>query len=166
MNDLNWRESLKKEIRQIDQYEEDNKKRLHDDPDRRDADAERDYSEMLHRIGLDANQVFGGETWRSSRTGLGSRSTHRLRPLASRGSTVRSTRHPLGDTESELVNFIAQHDFHKYIMDGEMKRQIRKMRRRIFELQRSGTVSRVSERSLLHSRGMRVPPLSGQRSVN
>ena len=88
-NDLNWREALTKEHKIIDQHYEDNKQR--ENPV---SEHEKDYQEMLARVGLDVSRVPGGMTWRptdsrsSSRMGI-SRNTQRLRPIKSRGSTAR-----------------------------------------------------------------------------
>merc|ERR1711970_866696 len=46
----------------------------------------------------------------------------------------------LNETEAAMVNFLQDHSFGKYIGDEEIAHSVRKMRRRLFELQRSGAV--------------------------
>ena len=69
------------------------------------------------------------------------------------------------DAEIEMCKFLQNHSFDKYVGDKEIKRSIRKMRRRIYELQRAGLVI-PSERSMIgqpHAMSMSHP---GRRTVN
>merc|ERR1711907_60710 len=87
---------------------------------------------------------------------------------------------PADEAEMEMIRFLGRHNFSKYVGDRQVKRSIRRMRRRIFELQRTGLVE-PSPRSEIVSRyqrpsggpgtmemlppehvGIMPPPLSGR----
>merc|ERR1712216_294764 len=162
VNDLNYREMLTKEqVQQAKYYEANEAKEQELTRERED----RAYQEMVERVGHGA-RMPGPETWRRSGGGHGLPSTRRLMPI-SQSTTHRQRerlREPQTEAEKEMIAFLSGHSFDKYIADKEIKRSIRKMRRRMYELQRAQMVL-PSHRSVITTRGMHGPA-EGRHTVN
>merc|ERR1711934_1300278 len=140
-NEMNYREALEKEGRQqryVLQLQADKEA------------AERAGSAAAHHAALSGRSHVGHHGMGSHRSHShhhgtvpipSHRHSHRLQAIDKMGNPINNAEAAgLDDEESEMLRFLLRHNFEKYVVDKEVKRSIRKIRKRIDRLHRFATI--------------------------